>query len=92
MQWHKCESDSDAPKNRRLLLIAQPTNTTTDVLAMTTCDVVVGHWDKYRAGFVPVDVPNVPAGVDPVLKVLYWSELPKLPAGISLRQIRSLEV
>jgi hypothetical protein len=55
--WNEFKSDVETPKNRRLLLITQPSGTPDDQ-EMDIHDVVVGHWSSPVWGFVIANVPN----------------------------------
>jgi hypothetical protein len=54
INWQKVRRETDIPKDRRLLLIGQPTNVTPDGGLLDTYDVVVGHWNRHRGAFMPV--------------------------------------
>jgi len=88
INWHKVWSEAHVPKDRRLLLITQPTNVTPDGGLLDTYDVVVGHWNKHRGGFMPVLVP-LQTKDRPLLKVAHWAELP-IPEEVKLRAIEEM--
>jgi hypothetical protein len=75
--WNEFKSDVDTPKNRRLLLITQPSGAP-DGQEMDIHDVVVGHWSSPVWAFVIANVPNETAS-GAKLNVRYWAELPPLP-------------
>ena len=87
--WNKFLSDDRTPKDRRLLLITQPSGTF-DIGQKDIYDVVVGHWDKYRGGFSIAEEPNIT--VTTSLKVLYWADMLELPLTppMKLRDIPGL--
>jgi hypothetical protein len=88
--WNEFKGDDSTPKDRRLLLITQPSGTF-DILENDIYDVVVGHWDKHRGGFSIAEEPNIK--VESTLKVRYWAELPgdmPLIPPMRLRIIRGL--
>jgi hypothetical protein len=89
INWHKVWSQDHIPKDRRLLLIGQPTNVTPDAGLLDTYDVVVGHWNRDRGAFMPVHIA-FQSYERPIFKVTHWAELP-IPARVKLRDI-SMEV
>ena len=70
--WNEFKGDDATPKDRRLLLITQPTGSY-DSLGKDTYDLVVGHWDKFRGGFAVAEESNITVKTN--VKVFYWAEL-----------------
>ena len=60
VSWDRVERDDEIPKDRRLLLIGMRRDGPMDALEVGISDVVVGHWNRHRAAFVPVSVPGPP--------------------------------
>jgi hypothetical protein len=85
INWRKVWNEAYIPRDRRLLLIAKPTNVTPDGGLLDSYDVVVGYWNRHRGAFVPAHIP-LQSYDQPILKVTYWAELP-VPEGIKLRSI-----
>lgn len=57
--WNEFKGDDHTPKDRRLLLITQPSGTP-DGQELDIHDVVVGHWNSHLAGFVQAISPTGP--------------------------------
>jgi hypothetical protein len=85
INWQKVQSETDIPKDRRLLLIGQPTNVTPDGGSLDTYDVVVGHWNRERGAFMPVHIA-FQSYERPNLKVTHWAEL-TVPKGVQLQEV-----
>ena len=89
--WNEFKGDDSTPKDRRLLLITQPSGPF-DFLEKDTYDLVVGHWDKFRGGFAIAEEPNTTVKTN--LKVFYWAELREeglpLTPPMKLRNIPAL--
>jgi hypothetical protein len=85
INWQKVRRETDIPKDRRLLLIGQPTNVTPDGGLLDTYDVVVGHWNRHRGAFMPVHL-DFQSYERPILNVTHWAEL-TVPRGVQLRDI-----
>jgi hypothetical protein len=73
----------NAPKDRRLLLIAAPIDRDQSAGA----EAVVGHWHEAREEFVVADPPHPFGRCRPELKVEWWAELPTLPEAVNLRTL-----
>jgi hypothetical protein len=54
--WNEFKDNDATPKDRRLLLITQPSGTP-DGQEIDIHDVVVGHWNSHLAGFVQAIAP-----------------------------------
>ena len=91
--WNEFKGDDSTPKDRRLLLITQPSGPF-DFLEKDTYDLVVGHWDKFRGGFAIAEEPNITVKTN--LKVFYWAELREeglpLTPPMKLRNIPALQM
>jgi hypothetical protein len=85
INWQKVQSETDIPKDRRLLLIGQPATVTPDGGSLNTYDVVVGHWNRERGAFMPVHIA-FQSYERSILKVTRWVEL-TVPKGVQLRDI-----
>jgi hypothetical protein len=85
--WNEFRGDEATPKDRRLLLITQPSGTP-DGQEMDIRDVVVGHWSSHHAGFVQaIAPPEHSAGS--TLRVVRWAEL-TMPPSVQLRKLDGL--
>jgi len=85
--WNEFKSDVATPKDRRLLLITQPSGTP-DGQEMDIHDVVVGHWNEYLFGFVVANARNETIS-GTKLVVRYWAELPPLPP-VKIRKLKGM--
>jgi hypothetical protein len=85
IEWHIF--DQNTPRDRRLLLITQPTGTF-DIQEQDIFDVVVGYWNGFRGGFVTANEPN-DRSTGATLSVRYWANLPDLPS-VQLRRLDGL--
>jgi hypothetical protein len=89
--WNEFRNNDSTPKDRRLLLITQPSGPF-DFQEKDVYDVVVGHWDKFRGGFAIAEEPNITVSTN--LKVYYWADLAEkempLKPPMRLRTIRAL--
>lgn len=74
-----------APKNRRVFLIATPMVSNE---ANVAPEIVVGHWHGQRGAWVIADTAGE-SRRDPriELKPMFWAELGTLPFGIILRRL-----
>jgi hypothetical protein len=71
--WNEFKGNEAMPKDRRLLLITQPSGTP-DGQDTDIHDVVVGHWSSHHDGFVQAIAPHErPASS--TLRVIRWAEL-----------------
>jgi hypothetical protein len=85
--WNEFKGDDSTPKDRRLLLITQPSGTP-DGQEIDIHDVVVGHWNSHLAGFLQaIAPPDQPAGS--MLRVVRWAEL-TTPPSVQLRKLDGL--
>ena len=75
------------PKDRRLLLITQPSGTP-DGQEMDIHDVVVGHWSSHHAGFIQAIAPPE-RSPGSKLREIRWAELTTPPA-VQLRRLDGL--
>jgi hypothetical protein len=76
--WNEFKGTEAMPKDRRLLLITQPSGTP-DGREMDIHDVVVGHWSSQHAGFVQAIAPPE-RSPGSKLRVVRWAELTTPPA------------
>ena len=82
--WSEFKGDDFTPKDRRLLLITQPSGTP-DGQEMEIHDVVVGYWSAQHSGFVQaIAPPNQPSAA--TLRVVRWAEL-ITPPSVQLRKL-----
>jgi hypothetical protein len=85
--WNEFKGDDSTPKDRRLVLITQPSGTP-DGQEINIHDVVVGHWNSHLAGFVQaIAPPDQSAGS--MLRVVRWAEL-TTPPSVQLRKLDGL--
>jgi hypothetical protein len=85
--WNEFKGHEATPKDRRLLLITQPSGTP-DGQEMDIRDVEVGYWSSHHAGFVQaIAPPEQSAGS--TLRVLRWAEL-TTPPSLQLRKLDGL--
>jgi hypothetical protein len=86
--WNEFKDNSSTPKDRRLLLITQPTGTP-DGLDMHIYDVVVGHWSSHHGGFVQAIAPHE-RQPSSVLRVFRWAHL-VTPTDLPLRELDGVQ-
>jgi hypothetical protein len=79
--WNEFKGNDSTPKDRRLLLIAQPQMF--DATEEHVYDVLVGYWNAKSWAFVAADSPATPANGQ-TLRVYKWAELPD-HSGVALR-------
>ena len=85
--WNEFKSDEATPKDRRLLLITQPSGTP-DGQEMDIHDVMVGHWSSHHGGFVQAIAPPERSAASK-LRVLRWAEL-TTPPSVQFRKLDGL--
>ena len=85
--WNEFKNNEATPKDRRVLLITQPSGTP-DGKEMNIHDVVVGHWSSHHAGFVQAIAPHE-RSPSSKLRVIRWAEL-TTPPGVQLRKLDGL--
>jgi hypothetical protein len=86
--WNDFKNNSSTPKDRRLLLITQPTGTPGGRDA-PIYDVVVGHWSSHHGGFVQAIAPRE-RQPSSTLRVIRWAHV-DTPADLSLRTLDGLQ-
>jgi hypothetical protein len=88
LDWNEFKNDGTTPKDRRLLLITQPSGTP-DGLEKDVYDIVVGHWSSHHGGFVQIIAPHE-RPPSSTLRVMRWADF-DTPADLKLRPVDGLQ-